>query len=85
MSPKISQQIAEQIQEAQSHGRQKYGGHPNNLAHDDAHTDDEWAHYIADHNERARLGTPMERRQHLIKVAGLAVSAIEAIDRKLSK
>ena len=81
MTPKIAQEI----QEAQSHGRQKYGGHPENTHHDDLHTDDEWAQYIADHNERAKLGTPMERRQHLIKTAGLAVSAIEALDRNISK
>jgi hypothetical protein len=38
--------------------------------------------YIAEHNDRARLLTPVSRRQRLIAVAGLAVSAIEASDRQ---
>ena len=84
-NPSMNDKIAAEIQSAQDHGRQKYGGHPQNFAHDDTHTDGEWAAYIADHNERAFHGTPMERREHLIKVAGLAVSAIESLDRKLGR
>jgi hypothetical protein len=70
-----------EIRSAQAHGREKYGGDPNNLAHDDATPDGRWNDYIEDHNERAKAGTPMERREHLVKVAGLAMSAIEAFDR----
>lgn len=69
--------VLAEILTEQQHGRQKYGGHPDNTALDDSHTEDEWASYIADHNERARITTPMERRQHLVKVAGLALSAID--------
>lgn len=74
--------IAQEIQAEQDHGRQKYGGDPNNVAHDDVHLPGDWHEFIEDHNRRGRHATPMERRQHLIKVAGLAVSAIEAFDRK---
>lgn len=84
MSPQIAAEIQEEIQTEQDHGRQKYGGDPCNTALDDSHSDEEWAAYIEDHNERAKIAPPMERRQHLIKVAGLAVSAIESIDRRRS-
>lgn len=77
----MNDKIAKQIQDEQDHGRQKYGGHKDNLAHDSRNKHIDWARCIADHNSRALVATPMERRQHLIKVAGLAVSAIEAFDR----
>lgn len=73
----MNHNLQKEIQGAQDHGRQKH----NRTVEGDNHTDGEWASYIADHNERARLSPPMDRRQHLIKVAGLAVSAIEQIDR----
>jgi hypothetical protein len=78
MTPKI----ADEIQAEQEHGRQKYGSGPNDLAHDDAHSPDVWFYLIGDHNRRSLGTTPMERRAHLIKLAGLAVSAIESLDRK---
>jgi hypothetical protein len=73
--------IANEIQAEQDHGREKYGSGPDDFAKDDANTVDDWFHCIEDHNRRALVATPMERRQHLIKLAGLAVSAIETIDR----
>lgn len=81
----MNAKIAEEIQAEQNHGRQKYGNGPHDLAHDDATPDDVWHSCIDDHNQRAWNSTPMERRQHLIKVAGLAVSAVEAFDRKNKK
>lgn len=80
----MNAKIAAEIQSEQDHGRQKYGGHKDNLAHDSRNSNVDWANCIADHNSRALHSTPMERRQHLIKVAGLAVSAIEAFDRSQS-
>ncbi len=74
--------LIEEIQAEQDHGRSKYGFGPNDFAHDDSQPDNVWHRCIADHNERAKQGTPMERRQHLVKVAGLAISAIESFDRK---
>lgn len=78
----MTDKIAFEIQAEQDHGRQKYGKGPGDFEHDDRTHNDVWHSCISDHNERGRHGTPMERRQHLIKVAGLAVSAIEVFDRK---
>ena len=75
-------EIANEIQLEQDHGRQKYGFNCLDYAHDDAHSDEIWYQCIQDHNSRAIHTTPCERRQHLIKVAGLAISAVEAFDRK---
>ena len=74
--------IAEEIQAEQKHGRAKYGKGPDDLAHDDQVHPDTWAFVISDHLKRSVESTPMDRRQHLIKIAGLAVSAVEAFDRK---
>lgn len=78
----MNSEISRQIQEEQNHGRQKYGRGPFDFEHDDSHLDFMWIGWIREHLERAEHGTPMEYRQHLIKAAGLAVSAIEALDRK---
>jgi len=72
--------LAKEIQAEQDHGRESAG--PDDLHHDDVMDDAVWYNCIRDHNERARWSTPLERRQHLVKVAGLAASAIEAFDRK---
>lgn len=77
----MSPTIASQIQNEQNHGRTKYGRGPDDFEHDDMHSDSDWFEMIESHNLAARFETPMERRQRLIKVAGLAVSAIESIDR----
>jgi hypothetical protein len=79
----VNLQIANEIQAEQEHGRQKYGKGPNDFGHDDLHAREDWHQFIADMNERARNGTPMERRQYLIKVAGLCVSAVESLDRRM--
>jgi hypothetical protein len=81
MNPKI----AREIQLEQWHGREKYGNGRDDLAHDDQHDPGDWHDFIANLNEVAKDSTPMERRQYLLKVAGLAVSAIEAYDRKTLK
>lgn len=81
----MTPQIAREIQAEQDHGREKYGGSMNDYAHDDATPDEGWHACIEDHNKRGRYSTPMERRQHLVKIAGLAISAIESFDRKKDK
>lgn len=81
----MNAKIAEEIQAEQNHGRQKYGAGPDDFRHDDMHSSEVWHACIATHNNRARLATPMDRRQHLIKVAGLAISAVESFDRKQLK
>lgn len=77
----MNDKIAAQIQAEQDHGRLKWGQGPDDYAHDDEIPDEDWHAFIADHNQRGLISTPMERRQHLVKVAGLAISAIEAFDR----
>lgn len=78
----MSPQLAREIQDAQNHGRQKYGNGPDDFAHDDAHENGTWYKCIEDHNARSMETFPMDRREHLVKLAGLAVSAIESFDRK---
>jgi len=80
----MNKKISAEIQSAQNHGRQKYGKGPNDFAHDDANRNHVWHDCIEDHLRRARFATPMDRREHLVKLAGLAVSAIESFDRKNS-
>lgn len=78
----MNAKIAKQIQAEQDHGRQKYGKGPKDYAHDDAHTMDEWQIFLTTHTRRMSFETPQEQRQRLVKIAGLAVSAIESFDRK---
>ena len=73
---------SEEVRSEQRSGRQKYGRGPDDTAHDDTHTVSEWADFITYHASRARVATPIESRQELLKVAGLAFSAIESFDRK---
>jgi len=79
----MTTKLADEIQAEQDHGRRKYGKGIGDFEHDDAHDDDTWHTLIDDHNQRASLSAPMDRRQQLVKVAGLAVSAIEAFDRRI--
>ena len=81
MSPKL----AKEIQAAQDHGRQKYGRGPKDYGHDDGHLAEDWLDFIDNHNNRAAFATPVEYREELVKIAGLAVSAIESFDRKQAK
>lgn len=74
--------IAKQIQAEQRRGRQKFGRGPNDFAHDDSHRVNDWDEYIRNHTARLFSSTPLEWRQRLVKIAGLAVSAIESFDRK---
>ena len=78
----MNTKLSDEIQKEQEHGREKYGIGKDDLEHDDRMSGRCWNACISDHNERAKHATPMERRQHLVKVAGLACSAIESFDRK---
>jgi hypothetical protein len=77
----MNTKIAKQIQIQQDHGRQKYGRGPKDYRHDDEHTGDEWQDMIEGHSELLFHATPQEYREELVKIAGLAVSAIESFDR----
>lgn len=80
----MNKNIAKEIQAEQEHGRQKYSRskRADDTAHDDSLPNAVWLACIAEHNNRAYSATPTERRQHLVKVAGLAISAVESFDRK---
>lgn len=57
----------------------KWGG----PAHDDTHLESDWWDYIARHNDRALENDSTEQfRKQMIRVAALAVAAIESHDRK---
>jgi len=57
---------------------EQWGG-PN---HDDDHAECDWRDYIEKQLEGARFaGTRKERRKRYVKIAALAVAAIESMDR----
>jgi len=73
MDPQVKV-IAQIIQERRMQDRQ-WGG----ATHDDEHSHDDWLKYILYQIDRSRFDE--DRRARLIKVAALAVAAVEAIDR----
>lgn len=85
MIQKRKRPILAEIRDEQEHGRDKYGSGPHDFSHDDGHIPSDWLDMIEDHRQRARFETPMEWRQRMIKIAGLAVSAVESFDRKQVK
>ena len=78
----MNTKLLKEIQDEQDHGRQKYGKGPLDFDHDDALTNADWHACILRHNDLAVTSTPLDRREHLVKIAGLAISAIESHDRK---
>ncbi len=85
MAEGMNDKLKKEIEDEQAHGRCKYGLGPEDFSHDDIVPNIVWHNCIDDHNKRAEQATPMDRRQHLIKVAGLAISALEAFDRRREK
>ena len=58
---------------------EKWGG----SSHDDTHTQFDWTRFIRDHADRAVRGQARDNfRQQMVRVAALAVAAIQAYDRK---
>jgi|AntDeeMinimDraft_6_1070357.scaffolds.fasta_scaffold14704_2 hypothetical protein len=75
--------IYEEIQAERDHQRRKWGG----AEHDDQHTTFDWLAILTKHvgqafdpGERGRLDIPKYRHQ-MIRVAAVAVAAIEWCDR----
>lgn len=80
--------LVEQISAEQRRGRAKYGLDENDLAHDDRHTPAEWTKFICGHAVRGERAGAMgglhaarRARERFLKVAVLAISAVQAIDR----
>ncbi len=52
--------------------------------HDDLHTEDDWAHFIAKRNDEIlmRSHSSSRTRELFLHIAALAVAAIETMDRR---
>jgi hypothetical protein len=68
--------IAQVIQERRMQDRQWGGSH-----HDDSHDLIDWIQYMGYQATHIKSGDP-KYRERLIKIAALAVAAIESLDRK---
>ncbi len=83
------EKILEEIREERKHQDKKWGG----PAHDDQHDAYAWAAFITSYlgqaisdfvNETGRFESKLRKfRYNMVKVAALAVAAIEVVDRKL--
>ena len=56
----------------------KWGG----TEHDDQHSDHDWICFILEHAQRGELTTDTVFRKQMIRVAALAVAAVQAVDRR---
>lgn len=74
MDPQVKV-VAAVYQERKMQDRQ-WGG----AEHDDTHNHDDWLNYIGYQMDRSRYGD--DKRERLIKIAALAIAAVEAMDRK---
>lgn len=53
--------------------------------HDDGHTQDEWAWMIGDHTQRSLHNHGRNFRQQMVRVAALALAAVESQDRDAAR
>lgn len=82
--------VMDEIQQERQRQDQQWGG----PEHDDTHDPLEWVGFIADQQEKVAIGaiqrgesyyaTP-DCRQRFVKIAALAVAALESMDRKESR
>lgn len=70
--------IYEEIKAERTKQDAKWGG----PEHDDGHSLSEWISYIDRHLERVADGPEHEERYQLVRVAALAIAAIESLDRE---
>lgn len=74
--------IYEEIKAERKRQDVKWGG----PSHDDRHTLSEWQSFIKKHATRiAHPLTDSDARKHLVRVAALAVAAVESFDRGAAK
>lgn len=74
-------EIFAEIAEERHQQDTKWGG----AAHDDQHDEDDWIEFIEKHARRAAPGLGFDRqlfRRQMVRVAALAVAAIEWVDRR---
>ena len=81
--PKGRLRIFQELEFERVRQDRKWGG----PEHDDEHSPEDWVRYIADHNQRAlaaeRDGDSDGYRYQLLRIAALAVAALESNDRLL--
>ena len=82
--------VLEQVSEERARQDAKWGG----TAHDDGHDAQDWSQFIGYQNQaipyEANLAVDREEydaivRRRFIKIAALAVAAVQSIDRKLCR
>lgn len=83
-------QVLEEVRQEREHQDKKWGG-PN---HDDKHTPYDWSAFIISYlgesvsefvNESGRVESRLRTfRYNMIKIAALAIAAVEYVDRRLS-
>ena len=80
MIPPTQMRIFTEIAAERAQADAKYGG----SVHDDTHTNFDWIVYITKHLGRAVQWPfqPSSFRRQMVRVAGLAVAAIEWVDRR---
>jgi len=72
-------QILQEIRDEREKQDQQWGGRH----HDDAHSIEDWLRYMAQQGAKLVFNRPKLCRERFIKIAALAVAAVESIDRKL--
>lgn len=69
--------IYDEIKAERTQQDAKYGG----PSHDDTHVTEDWTRYIHEHAARTVSSDDEKVRRQLIRVAALAVAAVESMDR----
>lgn len=75
--PGMSNRIIEDINSERAEQDRRFGG----PWHDDDHTPDDWIKFIRKHATQALTATPTDYRYELVRIAALAVAAIQSVDR----
>jgi hypothetical protein len=78
----MTTEILREVEDQQKRYRVEEGRRPDDTDGEDSLSPTDWYNAIFKRNEHAAIGLPADRRTELVKVAALAVSAIEALDRR---
>ncbi len=75
-------EIFHQIESERKRQDEQWGG----PAHDDQHSADDWTGFITKQMDWAEITPdPCERRERFLKIAALAIAAIESFDRQKNR